>query len=83
MAVTKPTKGVNRKTLVATPMTETALADNNGKAVPRKRNPYLGKKAPIGPKFVRFPKQNAKLGTQELGDRPLRKSEGVQMRVHD
>ncbi len=83
MAVTKPTKGVNRKTLVATPMTETVMADNNGKPIARKRNPYLGKKAPLEPQFVKFRKQNAKLGTQELGDRPLKKSEGVRMRVHD
>ncbi len=82
MAVTKPTK-VNRKTLVATPVTETYLADNNGKAIPRKRNLHLGKKAPIGPQSVRFPKQDAKLGNQELGDRPLKKGEGVTMRVHD
>ncbi len=82
MAVTKPTK-LNRKTLVATPMTETVLADNNGKPVPRKRNPHLGKKAPLEPQSVRFPQQNAKLGTQKLGDRPLSKSEGVTMRVHD
>ncbi len=82
MAVTKPTK-LNRKTLVATANADGVLEDNNGKPIAGKRNRLLGKQAPIGPQLVRFPKQNAKLGTQELGDRPLRKSEGVQMRVHD